>query len=82
MCYKKKRMHHGGQGIYPPWCIIYYFSPDFVEMATFLARNAGANLPILNPCRMRMRRLSITPCKSYYFLYFSMFLSRVLVRQK
>ena len=33
------------------------FSTDFVEMATLLACNASAKLPIFNLCRVRMRRL-------------------------
>ena len=70
------------------------FSPDFFEMATFLACKASPNkLPILNQCRVRMRSLFhysldpyyciippeqplLLPVKSYYPLYFSLFLSR------
>ena len=37
------------------------FSPDFVEIAAFLACNVSVKLPILNQCRVRMRRLYITP---------------------
>ena len=33
------------------------YSPDFDEMATFLACNASVKLPILNQCQVRMRGL-------------------------
>ena len=36
---------------------IYIFFLDFVEMSTFLACNASAKLPVLNQCRVGIRRL-------------------------
>ena len=49
---------------------IYCIFSEFVEMTTFLACNASIKLPILNQCRVRMRRLL------YYSQPFSMFLTR------
>ena len=64
------------------WChlrsYLYMFSPDFVEMATVVAGNVSAKLPVLNQCQVRMRGLSLLPGgnSSYHSLSFSLLLSR------
>ena len=54
-------------------------------MATFLACIASAQLLIWNQCRVRMRRLlhySLRSNRPYYFLSFSLFLSRGASKEK
>ena len=64
--------------------VIYIFSPDFVEIAIFLACNASAKLPISNQCRVRMpQTFSLLPVPIFFsqnffseFFYSRAFYSR------